>query len=139
MVATPLDATCSDTFSASHKEIAVREPGAVAAAAEHRTRSKYCNFDATHHFVPIAVETLGVLGQDARSFFRKVARRVTAVTNKPQSHQSLLQRVAVAIQRGNAAAIWGRLGMGVRTVVFSSVWGFCGWLLLYCCILFLID
>ena len=32
------DATCSDTFAASHREIAVREPGAVAVAAEHRKR-----------------------------------------------------------------------------------------------------
>ena len=85
------DATCSDTFAASHRELAVREPGAVAAAAEHRKRSKYCDLDATHHFVPIAVEILGVLGQDTRNFFREVARRVTAVTNEPQSHQSLLQ------------------------------------------------
>ena len=43
------DATCSDTFASSHREIAFREPGAVAAAAEHRKRSKYCNLDATHH------------------------------------------------------------------------------------------
>ena len=106
------DATGSDTFAASHREIAVREPGAVAAAAEHRKWSKYCDLDATHHFVPIAVETLCVLGQDARNFFREVARRVTAVTNEPQSHQSLLQRVAVAIQRGNAAAILGSIGDG---------------------------
>ena len=106
------DATCSDTFATSHREIAVRELGAVAAAAEHRKRSKYCNLDATHHFVPIAVETLGVLGQDARNIFREIARRVTAVTNEPLSHQSLLQRVAVAIQRVNAAAILGSIGDG---------------------------
>ena len=85
------DATCSDTFATSDMEIAVREPGAVAAAAEHRKRSKYCKLDAIHHFVPIAVETLGVLGQDAQNFFPEVARRVTAVTNEPQSHLSLLQ------------------------------------------------
>ena len=66
----------------------------------------------THHFVPIAVETLGVLGQDARNFFREVGRRVTAVTNEPQSHKPLLQRVAVAIQRGKAAAILGSIGDG---------------------------
>ena len=85
------DATCLDTFAASHRETAVREPGAVAAAAEHCKRSKYCNLDATHHFVPIAVETLGVLVQDARNLFREVSRHVTAVTYEPQSHQSLLQ------------------------------------------------
>ena len=103
------DATCSDTFAASHMGIAVREPGAVAAvaaAAEHSKRSKYCDLDATHHFVPIAV------GQDVRNFFREVARRVMDVTNEPQSHLSLLQRVAVDIPRGNAVAIWGSTGDG---------------------------
>ena len=84
------DATCSDTCTASHREIAVRDPGTEAAAVKHRKRSKYCNLDATHHFVPITVETLGVLGQDVRSFFREVARHVMAVTNESQSHQSLL-------------------------------------------------
>ena len=49
------DATCSDTFATSHREIAVRETGAVAAAAEHRKRSEYSNLEATHHFIPIAV------------------------------------------------------------------------------------
>ena len=106
------DATCSDTFAVSHREIAVREPGAVAAAAEHRKRSKYSNLEATHHFVPIAVETLGVMGADAQSSFREVARRLGAVTNEPQSLQFLIQRVAVAIQRGNAAAILGSIGDG---------------------------
>ena len=85
------DAACADTFASSHREIAIREPGAVAAAAEHRKRSKYCNLDATHHFVPKAMETLGVLGQDAQNFFREVGCHVTAVTNEPWSHQSLLQ------------------------------------------------
>ena len=106
------DATCSNTFAASHREIAVREPGAVAAAAEHRKRSKYSNLEAIHHFVPIAVETSGVMGADAQSFFREVARRLRAVTNEPQSLQFLIQRVAVAIQRGNAAAILGSIGDG---------------------------
>ena len=63
------DATCSDTFVASQKEIAVQESGAVAAVAEHCKRSKYSNLETTHNFVPIAVETLGVMGADAQSFF----------------------------------------------------------------------
>ena len=37
---------------------------------------------------------------------------MTAVTNEPQPHQSLLQRVAVAIQRGNGASILGSVGDG---------------------------
>ena len=70
------DATCSDTLAPSHRDIAVREPGAVAAAAENRKRAKYSHLDATHHSVPFVVETLGVLGSEARAFLRisRVAR-----------------------------------------------------------------
>ena len=61
-------------------------------------------------FVPFAVETLGVLGSEARAFLRDLACRLTSSTNDQQSHQFLLQRVAVTIQRGNAAAVLGTIG-----------------------------
>ena len=46
----------------SHRQLASREAGAVAASAEQHKKSKYAHLEATHHFVPIAVETLGVVG-----------------------------------------------------------------------------
>ena len=63
------DATCSDTLAPSHRDIAVQEPGTVAAAAENRKRAKYSRLEATHHFVPLAVESLGVLAHEASAFF----------------------------------------------------------------------
>ena len=96
------DVTCSDS-------LAIREPGAVSAAAEHRKRSKYSHLNATHHFIPIAVETLGVLGEDAHSFFWDLAKRLEAVNEDRRSHQLLLQQVAVAVQRGNAASVLGSI------------------------------
>ena len=62
-------------------------------------------------FVPIAVETLGVLGREARHFVKEVARRVKSVTDDPLAHQYLLQRISVAVQRGNAAALLGCMGV----------------------------
>ena len=59
------DVTCSDSLAPSLRDIAIREPGAVAAAAEYRKSSKYAHLNATYHFIPIAVETLGVLGKDS--------------------------------------------------------------------------
>ena len=85
------DATCSDTLAPSHRDIALREPGAVAAAVENRKRAKYSHLDATHHFVPFAVESLGVLGREAHAFLRDLARRLTFATDDHQSHQFLLQ------------------------------------------------
>ena len=107
------DATCSYILAPSHRDIAVRQPREVAAAAKHRKRAKYSHLEATHHFVPLAVESLGVLGHEARAFLRDLMRRLTSATDDQQSHQFLLQRVAVAIQGGNAAAVLGMIGVRV--------------------------
>ena len=69
------DATCTDTLAPSHRALAAREPRAVAADAEQRKRVKYAHLDHTHHFVPVAVETLGAMGAEALVFFKEVARR----------------------------------------------------------------
>ena len=101
------DATCLDTFASSYEPRATREAGAVAAEAEHRKRQKYANLDGNHFFVPVAVETLGVIGPESESFLRDLAHKVMEATGEPSSHQYLLQRLSVAIQRGNSAAIQG--------------------------------
>ena len=84
----------------------------MAADAEQRKRVKYAHLDHTHHFVPVAVETLGAMGAEALAFFKEVARRIARVTNEPRSHQYLLQRVAVAIQRGNTDSVLGAASPG---------------------------
>ena len=61
----------------------------------------------SHFFVSIAVETLGAIGPEAGHFFRDLGRQIVVATSEPLSHQYLLQRVSVAIQCGNAAAILG--------------------------------
>ena len=60
---------------------------------------KYAYLNHTHHFVPVAVETLGAMGAEALVFFKEVAHHIASVTNEPRSYQYLLQQVAVAIQR----------------------------------------
>ena len=52
--------TCSDTFALSHLQLAAREAGAVADQAEQRKMAKYIDLAATHHFVPVAIESRGV-------------------------------------------------------------------------------
>ena len=63
----------------------------------------------SHHFVPVAIETSGVFGQGALSFIRELGSRLTAKTGEPQSHHHLKQTIAVAMQRGNAAAVLGTM------------------------------
>ena len=106
------DAMCPDTFAPSHLPRAAKESGAVAMQAEQVKRAKYAHLDASHHFVPVAVETSGVLGPEAHCFLRELGHRISDATGEQRSLQYLLQRVAVAVQRGNTAAILGSLGGG---------------------------
>jgi hypothetical protein len=101
------DFTCPDTLAASHLNHAVVSPGAVANDAECRKTAKYQSLSALYRFQPIAVETLGAVGQEAAEFFRDLGRRITTVTAEPRSFQFLMQRLSVSVQRGNAACILG--------------------------------
>jgi hypothetical protein len=58
-------------------------------------------------FVPIAVETLGALGDDVSDFLHQLGRRIANVTGERRATEFLLQRLSVAIQRGNAASVLG--------------------------------
>ena len=98
---------CPDTLAASHLNRAVLSPGAVANDAESRKSTKYRSLTALYSFTPVAVETLGALGEQAYAFFRDLGHRIAAVTTEPRSFQFLMQRLSVTVQRGNAACVLG--------------------------------
>ena len=50
-----------------------------------------------------------MLGEDAHSFFWDLAKSLEAVNEDRRSYQFLLQQVAVAVQRGNAASVLGSI------------------------------
>ncbi len=54
------DATCPDTLAPSYANLATREAGVV---AEKKKKAKYSYLESSHHFVPAAVESLGVWGR----------------------------------------------------------------------------
>ena len=74
------DATCPDTLAPSYSTLAVREAGAVADEAERKKKVRYAHLENSHHFVPVAVETLGVFGSEARSFFKDLGGPIKAHT-----------------------------------------------------------
>ena len=103
------DATCPDTFALSHITLATREAGAVADEAERKKKQKYSSLMTSHHFVPIAIETSGVFGSEAITFFKELGQQTKFESGDPRLFHFLIQRAAVAIQRGNAAAVLGTL------------------------------
>ena len=101
------DFTCPDTLAASHLNRAVVSPGAVANDAEDRKSPKYRSMAGCYSFKPVAVETLGALGEEASAFFQDLGRRSTAVTAEPRSFQFLVQRLSVTLHSGDCGVISG--------------------------------
>ena len=60
--------------------------------------------------MPLAVETSVVLGEAADEFMGDLGRRLCKSTGEPCSHEYLLQRISIAVQMGNAAAVLGIMG-----------------------------
>jgi hypothetical protein len=101
------DATCPDTLAPSYVQRSADKPGMAAAQAEARKRSKYAALSIAHDFVPVAIETLGTWGEEGLAFINEVGRRIAAVTGDKRATSFLKQRLAMAVQRGNAAAVLG--------------------------------
>ena len=101
------DATCSDTFAESYRSQATSGAGCVAALAEVRKQAKYSFLPTTYLFQPVAIETSGVVGPSTRAFLKDLGRRVRRQTGEAMATSYLLQRISMAVQRGNTAAIMG--------------------------------
>ena len=57
----------------------------------------------------MVIETTGVCGPEALQFLRELGHCLKAETGEPRSIKFLLQRISVAMQRGNAAAVLGTI------------------------------
>ena len=62
------DATCPDTLAPSHNiTLTASEGGAVASDTERKKHLKYAHLDHSLLFIPVAIETLGVLGSEVKT------------------------------------------------------------------------
>lgn len=101
------DATCPDTFAASHISSTSQLAGAAANTAESSKKLKYNGLPQNVDFVPIGIETSGSWGEEGLNFVKQLGRRIATVTKDPRSGTFLLQRISLAIQRGNAICVLG--------------------------------
>ena len=101
------DVTVPDTLAPSHVQASAGRAGVVAEQSEATKFSKYATISTTHLFIPLAFETLGTWGQEARKFISELGCRITEVTKHNRETEFLRQRLSVAIQRGNAIACLG--------------------------------
>ena len=81
--------------------------GEVAADAEKKKSNKYGHLGPAHIFMPVAIETLGAFGPRTLAFIKELGRRIWKATREEKASGFLLQRLSVAVQRGNAVAVMG--------------------------------
>ena len=74
---------------------------------EDLKKLKYQDIKISHHLVPIAIETSGVMGAKARSFLFKLGRRIKEETGERNAYFYLFHRISVALQRGNEVPVVG--------------------------------
>jgi len=58
------------------------------------------------------VETTGVWAKEGLSLLLEIGRRIAEVTGEKRSGNFLLQRLSIAVQRGNLASVLGTLPPG---------------------------
>ena len=66
-------------------------------AGEFKKHSKHTHLESIHHFVPVAVETLGALGSEASSLLKEIALSISLARGEERAHEFILQRVAVVV------------------------------------------
>jgi len=99
------DATCVDTYAASHLSLSSVSAGAAASEAEVKKQIKYRSLSNGYNFVAVGLETSGVLGKQTSKFLKELGKKLISATREPRSSSFLLQRISIAIQRGNSANI----------------------------------
>ena len=63
-----------------------------------------------YDIAPVAIESLGAIGPLSRALLKDLGRRIKESTGEARAHEYLVQRLAVAVQRGNAVSIMGTMG-----------------------------
>ena len=104
-VAMAWDATYTNSSSTSSLCSTILNPGSASSAAEDLKRRKYSQLVADFEFVPVAVETSGIIGSAGCSLLIDIGRRISRATNDPCQMSYIFQQISVAIIRGNALAI----------------------------------
>ena len=99
------DATCVNRLASSYRAAATAADTPIANEAENRKCSKYAGLQNNYFFCPLGFESLGGFGRCARHTIKVLGKRIEAASSDGNSARYLRERIAVAIQAGNAAAV----------------------------------
>ncbi len=80
-------------------------PSKAAELAEAQKKNKYSTFSFSHHFTPVAIESLGPWGPETNIFFNEVGKRQKEIFKSNVAGAYLRQRISLELQRGNAHCV----------------------------------
>ena len=103
-------ATCTDSFSTSNRYTTILNSGSASSAAEDLKRRKYSQLETDLEFVPVAVETSGIIGAVECSLLTNIGHCISRATSDPRQMCYILEQMSAAIIRANALAIISSLG-----------------------------
>lgn len=99
------DVTVVDTVASSNVTLTSNQYGAAADQAERNKHNKYIDLKQNYAFTPIAFESFGSAGPETELFLKKLGKLMKRNSGEPRALDYLLQRISIAIQRGNAVCI----------------------------------
>jgi hypothetical protein len=103
------DFTGVDTFAQSYLNSTALSAGSAAKIAEKRKAKKYESLSSSYIFKPVAIESSGVFGKEGLEFIKQIGKLIKSATGENRATSFLIQRISIAIQRGNAASILGAI------------------------------
>ena len=95
----------SDSLADWHLNRTVHVAGTAAEFAVDAKIRKYADLSRAFVFVPVTVETLGPICSVGDEFIRQLGHRIANVSGDQHDTAFLFQRISIAIQRDNAAAV----------------------------------
>ena len=105
------DVTVIDTLAPSNLDHSIHVAGSAAEAAAEFKNRKYSALSRFHQFVPFALETLWPICRAASDLVTELSRRTTSErSGESREGDFLFQRLSIAVQRGNAAALHSTFG-----------------------------
>ena len=95
------DVTVVDALANSYTPTTSVISCGAAEAAATRKRAKYAEIIQSHHFVPIAIETLEPINMDGQRFLDSLGERLSSISGDPRETTSLYQRLSVLVPHPN--------------------------------------
>ena len=71
--------------------------------------------------MPVAIETSGVLDNDAEEFLQQIGHRCTKMTSDPNETSYVFQQILIVIQKGNVIAFHGTFAEKFLTNNFAAL------------------